>query len=141
MRAAYDDLSARLSPKVLVAEMINSGVEMALGAVRDPDFGMAVMVSAGGIGVEMFDDRVVLMPPFSAADVEAALAGLKINTMLKGYRGKPAVDIQAFAQLAAGFSDLVIGLDGAVEAIDINPIIVHEQGAVAVDGLVLPHKN
>ena len=141
VRAAYDDLSARLSPKVLVAEMINSGVEMALGAVRDPDFGMAVMVSAGGIGVEMFDDRVVLMPPFSAADVEAALAGLKINTMLQGYRGKPAMDIQAFAQLAAGFSDLVIGLDGAVEAIDINPIIVHEQGAVAVDGLVLPREN
>ena len=49
--------------------MAAPGFEMALGAVNDHDFGMAVMISAGGIGVEMLDEKLILMPPFSADTV------------------------------------------------------------------------
>ena len=102
---AYDDLAER-PPRVLVAAMAAPGFEMALGAVNDRDFGMAVMISAGGIGVEMLDDKLILMPPFSADTVLEHLPQLKCYRMMNGHRGKPPLALQAFAEMAAQFSAL-----------------------------------
>lgn len=135
---AYDDLSHRLSEKVLVARMVGGDVEMALGAVNDPDFGMAVMISAGGIGVELFDDKFILMAPFSADEVLAHLSGLKIYRLLEGYRGKPRLSIEGFADMAARFSHLVHDLRDVVTSADINPVIVNDSTVCAVDILIIP---
>ena len=135
---AYDDLAGRLSPRVLVAAMAAAGFEMALGAVNDRDFGMAVMISAGGIGVEMFDDKLILMPPFSAETVLAHLPQMKSYRMLTGYRGKPPLALHAFAEMAARFSSLVDDLGDVISTADINPVIINTEAAVAVDALILP---
>lgn len=135
---AYDDLADRLSPRVLVAAMAASGFEMAFGAVNDRDFGMAVMISAGGTGVEMLDDKLILMPPFSAETVLEHLPQMKCYRLLRGYRGKPPLAIHAFAEMATQFSALVHDLGDVMEAADINPVIVNTEAAVAVDALILP---
>ena len=140
VRDAYDDLAERLSPRVLVAAMAAPGFEMALGAVNDRDFGMAVMISSGGIGVEMLDDKLILMPPFSADTVLEHLPQLKCYRMLNGHRGKPPLALQAFAEMAAQFSALVHDLGGVMGAADINPVIVTTETAVAVDALILPRE-
>lgn len=139
--AAYQDMASRLSPRVLVAGMVPGGIELALGAVRDRDFGMAVMISAGGTGVELLDDKMILMPPFDADTVLSRLKEMKIHTLMTGYRGKPPLAITAFAQFAAAFSHLVHDLGPGLEEIDLNPVIVHETAAVAVDALFLPRIN
>jgi len=136
--SAYDDLSHRLSERVLVASLVRGDVEMALGAVNDPDFGMAVMISAGGVGVELLDDKIIMMAPFSADQALARLSGLKIHRLLEGYRGKPRLCIEGFAETAARFSRLVHDLRGCIASADINPVIVNENSAFAVDVLIIP---
>ena len=118
--------------------MVRGDVEMALGAVNDPDFDMAVMISAGGVGVELFDDKIIMMAPFSADQVLARLSGLKIHRLLEGYRGKPRLCIEGFAETAARFSRLVHDLRGCIASADINPVIVNENSAFAVDVLIIP---
>jgi len=135
---AYADLAHRLSPRVLVASMVTGGVEMALGTVNDEDFGMAVMISAGGIGVEMFDDKIILMAPFTAEQVLKRISGLRIHRLLEGYRGRPRLSIEAFAEMAARFSHLAHDMRECVASADINPVIVNQQAAYAVDALIIP---
>jgi len=134
---AYDDLAGRLSEKVLVASMIRGEVELALGAVNDKDFGMAVMISAGGIGVELLDDKIILMAPFSAQMVLDNLPALKIYRLLEGYRGKPRLNIEDFAEMAARFSHLVHDMRSCIASADINPVIINQDKACAVDALII----
>src|SRR6185312_11112805 len=65
VEAAYADLSARLGPQVIVAQMAPAGVEVAFGMVSDPQFGPYVMAASGGIWIEMLKDRAVALPPLS----------------------------------------------------------------------------
>ncbi|XDZ66076.1 acetate--CoA ligase family protein [Alphaproteobacteria bacterium LSUCC0684] len=135
---AYHDLAGRLSEKVLVARMIRGEAEMALGAVNDTDFGMAVMISAGGTGVELLDDKLILMAPFSAEEVLEKLPSLKIYRLLEGYRGRPRLNIEDFAEMAARFSHLAHDMRAYIASADINPVIISEDRACAVDALIIP---
>ena len=78
--------------EVLVQPM-ESGVEVALGVVRDPTMGPLVMVAAGGTATNLWADRVFLLPPISLADARHAVRGLRIWPLLEGYRGGPAADV------------------------------------------------
>ncbi|HKL04610.1 MAG TPA: acetate--CoA ligase family protein [Roseovarius sp.] len=135
--AAAADL-ARLSPRVLVEEMIDDGVaELILGVTVDPDFGPIVVIGAGGILAELLKDNAILLPPFDRADVRAALEGLKIFQLLRGFRGKPAGDIEAVIAAALALGRFAASADTLLE-LDINPLIVRPagRGAVAADALI-----
>jgi acyl-CoA synthetase (NDP forming) len=140
LRAAYEDVAGRLGPEVVVAEMTSSGVEMALGVVRDSQFGPLVLVAAGGILVELLHDRRLALPPFDAATAARMIDALQVRPMLRGLRGAPAVDVSALARAVSRLSVLAADLGDLVVALDVNPLIVTPEGCVAVDALVLPRR-
>ena len=92
LAAAYQDLSARLGPRVLVCETIAPGIEIALGIARDPDLGPLIVVGAGGILVELLADRVVALPPVGEEQARRMIGRLRAARLLAGIRGAPPAD-------------------------------------------------
>jgi acyl-CoA synthetase (NDP forming) len=135
---AYDDLAARLGPRVLVSATAPAGVEVALGIVRDPLLGPLVLVAAGGVLVELAGDRAVALPPVSTAVAERALGRLMVRLLLAGHRGAPPADADAVVRAMVALSGLAVELGPALDALDINPVIVTSDGLLAVDVLVVP---
>ena len=95
LKTVYDDLSRRLGPRVLVQEMAPKGVELALGTVLDAQFGPLVMVAAGGVWVEIFEDRAFALPTLDRVRAERLLAELAIARLLGGVRGAEPADVGA----------------------------------------------
>ena len=135
---AYEDLSSRLGPDVLVCEMAGPGVEMFLGVRRDPQFGPVVLLGFGGIYAETLQDVAYAMPPFSASDAARRIDSLRLRPLLDGVRGAPGADVGAFTRVAASFSVLIHALRDEVAEFDVNPLIVNDAGCVAVDALAIP---
>ncbi len=136
--AAYDDLAARLGPRVLVCQTAPPGTELALGLVRDPAVGPLLVVGAGGIFVEIFSERAVLLAPVTRPAALAALRRLRLAPVLAGARGRPRADLDAIADAITGLSRLACDLGDAIEALDINPLVCAPDGALAADVLVVP---
>jgi len=140
LEAIYADLTVRLGPEVLVQEMAPAGVELALGIVRDSQFGPLVMIAAGGILVEMLEDRVFALPPLDSRRAERLLDELSINKLLAGVRGAEPADRAAIVDVAVRLSVLAADLGDLLEGLDINPLIAHPAGCMAVDALVVPRE-
>ncbi|MEZ5797726.1 MAG: acetate--CoA ligase family protein [Paracoccaceae bacterium] len=136
--AAYAGLSARLGPRVLVQTMVEKGVELTFGCVNDPDFGPLIMVSPGGTLVEMFDERACARAPFGPVEAEAMIRRLRIARLIDGARGEARRDMAAAANALAAFSRACAALSGSVAEIDVNPVVVTETAAIAVDALIVP---
>jgi acyl-CoA synthetase (NDP forming) len=133
---AYADLSSRLGPRTLIAAMATRGVELSLGMVRDPQFGPIVVVAAGGVLIELIDDRRAALAPFGPVTARRLLDGLKIRRLLDGYRGGVAVDMDRLAHIVSLFSVLAAELADLVAEIDINPLVAGGD-IVALDALVI----
>jgi len=120
----------------LIEEMAPAGQEIVVGSVRDPDFGPLIMVGLGGIFVEVLADVAFRICPITRLDAEEMLAELKGAAILEGARGRKPVSRDAIVDvlLKIGSDDglLMRHADDFAEA-DINPLIVSESGAVAVD--------
>ena len=140
LAAAWRELARRLGPRALVAPMAASGVEMILGARRDPQFGPVVMLGFGGIHAEVLRDVAFALPPFDAAFARRKLAGLRLEALLDGVRGRPAVAVESFCEAAARFSVMVAALADVLAEIDVNPLIVNQTGCIAVDALAIGRK-
>jgi acetate---CoA ligase (ADP-forming) len=136
--AAYDDLAGRLGPGVLVCETAAPGTELALGLIRDPAVGPLLVIGAGGIFVEIFSERVVLLAPVTRTAALAAVRRLRIAPVLAGSRGGPAADLGAIADAVTALSRLACDLGDGIDALDINPLICGPVGAVAADALLIP---
>ena len=136
LRDAYSDLSARLGPRALIAPMARRGVELSLGMIRDPQFGAIVTISAGGVLVELIDDRRAALAPFGPATARRLLDGLKLRRLLDGYRGGRPVDMTRLAEIVALFSVLTAELVDLVAEIDINPLIAGDD-IFALDALII----
>jgi acetate---CoA ligase (ADP-forming) len=113
---------------ILVQEMVEGGVEFILGMTYDETFGPLVVCGAGGITVEVFKDAAVLLPPFTAEEASAAIASLKVATLLDGFRGAPPRDVDALVDCCVRFGDFVAATDGQYAAIDLNPVLVCARG-------------
>jgi acyl-CoA synthetase (NDP forming) len=120
----------------LIEEMAPAGQEVVVGAVRDPQFGPLVMVGLGGIFVEVLADVAFRICPITRLDAQEMLSELKGAAILKGARGRRPASQDAIIDVL-----LKIGGDGGLllrhadefKEADINPLIVSESGAVAVD--------
>jgi len=133
---AYTAMAQSLGPATTVQPMVADGVEVSVGFVRDEAFGPLLVVAAGGTLVELLADRVVACPPVSHAGALALLDRLRIRPVLAGWRGAPAVDIDALADVIVAFSVMAIELGDVVDAVEANPVIASPRGVVAVDALV-----
>lgn len=118
----------------LVQEMVD-GVEVILGARNDPLYGPILVIGSGGVLVELARDTAVRLLPVASADVRAMIDGLKLKTLLKGFRGMPAADEAALVKTVIGLARFFADHRDRLEDIEINPLIVRAKGrgAVAVD--------
>jgi acyl-CoA synthetase (NDP forming) len=139
--AAYADLAGRLGPRAQVCQSVPAGVELALGIARDPELGPLVVLGAGGVLVELLADRVVALPPVTAAMAGALLGKLRVHALLAGARGGAPADLDAVITAITGLSALAVELADEIEALDVNPLICGPGGAVAVDALAIPHRR
>ena len=140
LAAAYRRVAAAHGARALVQAQAPPGVEVLLGVVNDEPFGAMVTVALGGVLVELFEDQVTLVPPIAAEQALGALERLKGHALLDGYRGRPAADMGALARAIERLSVLAVELGPLITELDVNPVIVSPDGALAVDALVVPRK-
>lgn len=142
VRAAADELLAIELPGtgraygLLVQPMVAEGIELIVGVRRDAQFGPAVLVGLGGFLAEAIDDVAIALAPVPAEHVRAMLHGLRGSRLLDGFRGRPAVDVDAVADLVVRVGALAAERDDILE-LDLNPVIAGATGAVVVDALVV----
>ena len=120
----------------LAEEMVTGAVaEVLLGLRRDPVYGVTLTIGSGGVAAELLADTVTLILPVTEAEILAGLRRLRLWPLLDGYRGRARADVAAVAEIAARLGALM-ATDPGLEEIEINPILVRERGAVAVDALI-----
>ncbi len=120
----------------LAEEMVQGAVaEVLLGVRRDPVYGVTLTLGMGGVAAEVLADTVTLVAPVTADEIGAALRRLKLFPLLDGYRGRTKADLGAVVEAALACQALMLATRRLNE-IEINPLMVREQGAVAVDAVI-----
>lgn len=121
----------------LVEEMVAGTVaELIVGVVRDPVHGFALTIGAGGVLAELLSDSATLLIPARRDDVRCAIEGLKINALLRGYRGKPAADLNAVLDAVDAVQSFVADSAERLEELEINPLMVTPKSAIVADALI-----
>lgn len=138
--AAYDDVAGRLGPRILVAAMVGSGVELILGMTVDAQFGPLVLVGAGGVLVEVMRDVRALLPGADGREARGVIDLLALRPLLDGVRGRPAADVAATVKAVVGLAALARDLGDLIGEMDVNPLMVLPTGVVALDALVVPRR-
>lgn len=122
----------------LVEEMVGNAVcEIIVGVTRDPAHGFVLTLGAGGVLTELVSDSASLLVPATVAEIRAALSSLKVYKILTGWRGKPAGDIEAVVDAVRAVTRYVEAHATRLVELDVNPLIVRQQGAVAADALIV----
>ncbi|WP_323019564.1 acetate--CoA ligase family protein [Pararhodobacter sp.] len=142
LRAGWDRLHANIAAHapgltldgVLVEEMVQPGLELVIGAKRDPNWGPMVLVGLGGVWIEVLRDSRLMPADVSLARAKAEILQLKSARLLGPFRGQPARDVDAVAEVAVRLGALMRANPQILE-VDINPLVVHAEGAVALDAL------
>lgn len=148
VRAAFKEImdkAGRYNPQaliegILVQEMLKPGLEVIAGIKKDPVFGPAVVVGMGGIFVEVLKDVSTRIAPLREVDAREMIDELKGRALLQGVRGEKPRDIDALISVLLKLSRLAVELENTIEEMDINPLIVYEEGSgvVAADALIMP---
>jgi len=112
--------------------MVPQGVEMIVGVVQDEHFGPVIACGAGGTATELMKDVSVRITPITHRDAVQMVRSLRTFPLLDGYRGAPKADVDALVDVLLRVSALVEN-HAQVAEMDLNPVIVHPGGAVAVD--------
>ncbi len=126
---------------VVVQKMGSDGVEMVLGARRDPVFGPVVMVGLGGVLVEVMGDVVFRSAPVSRAEADAMLDDLQGVALLAGVRGGEPADREALVEMICALSVFAASAHPRLAELDLNPVLAGPDGAVAVDWLMVVEKD
>jgi acyl-CoA synthetase (NDP forming) len=130
---AFDDFDRRLGPgPVLVQAQAGPGVELAIGARRDPTFGPVVMAGLGGVWIEAFEDCAMRLAPIDAEEALTMLDELRAKEIFAGYRGRPPVSTSGFARLIADLSRWFAAAPWLAE-LDLNPVIARDDVFTIVD--------
>ena len=127
---------------VLVQAMAPPGLEMILGIKRDATFGPLLLVGLGGVNVEHFKDVVLAPVPLTPDAARGLLLRLKGASLLKAYRGSPPRDIDALVDAMVRLAGLAHDFADEIAEIDLNPVIVHAEGAglSVVDALLVKQR-
>jgi len=111
-------------------------VELIIGVNRDPDFGLTLLVGAGGTLVELVDDTSSLLLPADEADIRAAIGSLRVAKLIHSFRGAAAGDLEATIAAVRIIADYAVSMNDRLIELDVNPLIVMPDGAVAVDAFI-----
>ena len=129
------DPKARIAG-VLVQEMAPPSTEVIVGAIKDPQFGPAIMFGLGGVFVEVLKDVTFRIAPITEDDACDMISEVKAYPLLKGYRNTPPADIEAIEKILLSTSRLVTDYM-EIKELDLNPVIVYEKGAKTVDARII----
>lgn len=127
-----DDYPTALIEGMLIEKMAPKGAEVIVGAVRDEQFGPAVMFGTGGIAVELMKDVSFRLAPVTREEAFEMMGEVKGFPILTGYRGQTVKDLGAIADALIKIGEIMARVDG-IRELEINPLIVHERGAVVAD--------
>jgi acetyltransferase len=146
VRQAFDRITttaARLRPDaqilgVTIEPMVAAfdGVELIVGTMRDPVFGPVILVGAGGIAAELFQDRALGLPPLNDRLARQMLTSLRSWRLLQGFRGRKAVNVDRLVEVLVRFSYLVAD-HPEIQELDINPLLVAPELVQALDARVV----
>jgi acyl-CoA synthetase (NDP forming) len=140
---AFDQIYANVSKRmprsridgVTIQEMVR-GEEVIIGITRDPQFGPFITFGLGGLYVEVLKDVSHRLAPISLAEAKQMIAEVRSYPILLGARGRRALDIDAIAHTILRLSQISQDFK-EIEEIEINPLVVQEEGCIAVDALVV----
>ena len=141
---AYDDIMKAIKKQypdakiegVSVQTMARPGVVVIIGMSKDAQFGPVIMFGLGGIFVEILKDVSFRVAPLAQEDIDEMVKEIKGYKILTGMRGERPKDIEAIKDILAKLSEITID-NPEIKEIDLNPVIVHEQGVSIVDSRVI----
>jgi acetyltransferase len=122
---------------MLVCQQVRGGVELALGLARDPEVGIVAMAGSGGVLLELTKDVAFCAPPISREKAIDVLERTRAVQLMRGYRGGPALDMDAAIDALMALGRLAVDLGDVIEAVDVNPFTVLRRGGMALDALVV----
>jgi len=126
---------------VTVQPMIKKrGYEVIIGAKADPLFGPVILFGMGGIGVELFKDFTIGIPPLNQTLVRRMMEETKVYQLLKGYRNVPPANIKLLEEIMVRFSQMLVDFPQLKE-VDINPLFINEKEAFAIDARIVINKE
>ncbi|MCX6380844.1 MAG: bifunctional acetate--CoA ligase family protein/GNAT family N-acetyltransferase [Armatimonadetes bacterium] len=148
VQAAYTEIQNGVTKKVgaehfqgvTVQKMarLKDAYEVILGSALDAQFGPVLLFGMGGQLVEVFRDRALALPPLNSTLARRMMEQTHIYKALQGVRGRNPVDLNALEQIIVRFGDLVVE-NRAIKEIEINPLLVYEEGVLALDARVVLH--
>jgi len=121
---------------VLVSPMADPGLEIIIGTKIDDQFGPIIMFGIGGVTVEVLKDVAFRVLPISNRTARMMIDSIRSVALLDGHRGKPPVDKSAIRKLLLVASQVVEAYPD-IQEMDLNPVIVHEEGLVVVDARII----
>jgi acyl-CoA synthetase (NDP forming) len=139
LNEAFARMDSALSPPSYSVEAmapLSNGLELIVGAKRDPRFGPVLLVGAGGLYAEVVKDVAVALAPVTEAAAEALFRSLQIAPLLDGARGRPAVDVAAAARAAAALSRFAAEHPEMAE-VEVNPLLALPDGALGLDARIV----
>jgi acetate---CoA ligase (ADP-forming) len=127
---------------VLVEKMAAPGLELIIGARNDPEWGSVVLAGIGGVQAELLRDVRLILPGQNRESIMTALRNLKCGALLEGFRGSPAPDLPAVAELIDRVGRILCE-DPSIREIDLNPVIAYSagQGVMALDALMVTQRS
>jgi acetyltransferase len=126
---------------VTVQPMIKKqGYEVIIGAKTDPLFGPVILFGMGGVGVELFKDFAIGIPPLNQTLVRRMMEETKVYQLLKGYRNVPPANIKLLEEIIVRFSQMLVDFPQLKE-VDINPLFINEKEAFAIDARIVIDKE
>ncbi len=133
VRSAVTQIVAELGrPTTILVQPEASGIEVALGIAHDPGLGPLVMLAAGGVATDVWDDRVFLLPPITKDDAARAVRSLRLWPLLDGFRGSARAAVTSLEDLVVSVARLALEVP-AVGELDLNPVLVGPDGCSVVD--------
>jgi len=126
----------RRDATIMATAMIAPGIELVFGAMRDTHFGPVVMFGLGGVYTEALDDVAVHLAPLDEEAAASLISEIQGASLLFGYRGGPAIDIQTAVRLLVQLGDVLVAYP-EINEIDLNPVILNEHGLTVADARVI----
>jgi acetyltransferase len=116
------------------------GYEIILGGKTDPIFGPVILFGMGGVGVELFKDCSIGLPPLNTTLIRRIMEETKVYQLLKGYRNVPPANLKLLEETMVLFSQLLVDFP-QIKEIDVNPLLINEKEACILDARIKIDKN
>jgi acyl-CoA synthetase (NDP forming) len=142
VRAAHRELASILADRglpgagTLVQPQRTGGVELLVGVVRDPAWGLTLAVGLGGVWVEVLRDSALRLLPVTPSDVREALRELRGYRLLTGVRGGEPADLDRLAEVVTAIGEAAASLGPGLSALEVNPLLVRGDVIEALDALI-----